>query len=137
MKQILGVLLFAFASLGSLCAQQSVTINEPSEQCYQDLKANLPEAIRWDDSQRMVQSKPLQALHAGSVQIYARILQEAVDTKWKLVVGYDSTEHPTTLNAAADNSLFRNAHLLAARIDSARKAREKDEKKKAKEQEKK
>lgn len=135
MKLFLPVLLFALSSVGSLLAQESVIIKEPSEQCYQDLKANLPEAIRWDDNQHIVLSRPLATFVTGNVQLYARIFQEAGDTKCKLTVGFDSPEHQAALNSNT-SFLFQNAHLLAARIDSARQAREKSEKKKEKEQEK-
>ncbi len=133
MKRFLLVLLFALTSIGSLVAQESVIIKEPSEQCYQDLKANLPEAVRWDDNQHMVLSRPLATLVTGNVQLYARIFQEAGDTKCKLTVGFDSPEHQAALNSNT-SFLFQNAHLLAARIETARKAREKAEKKKEKEQ---
>jgi len=58
------------------------------------------------------------------------VFQEAGDTKCKLVVGFDSPEHEAALNNVNSGFLFRNVHLLAARIDTARKAREKAEKKK-------
>ena len=80
MKHLLIFLLFAAASIGSLFAQESVIIKEPSEQCYQDLKANLPEAVRWDDKQHMVLSRPLATLVTGNVQIFAPVFQEAGDT---------------------------------------------------------
>lgn len=134
MKRFLPVLLLAVTFVGSLFAQESVIIKEPSEQCYQDLKANLPEAVRWDDQQHMVLSRPLATFVTGNVQLYARIFQEAGDTKCKLTVGFDSPEHQAALNSNT-SFLFQNAHLLAARIEAARKDREKAQKKKLKEQE--
>jgi hypothetical protein len=132
--KLLLLLTLALTFVKSSFAQQSVVINEPSEQCYQDLKTNLSEAYQWNDAQRVVTFRPLATLPSGNIQLTARIFQEAGDKKCKLVVGYDSPEEQAGLNAANSSFLFRNAHLIAGRIDSARKAREKDEKKKAKEQ---
>jgi hypothetical protein len=53
-----------------------VTIKEPAEQCYQDLKSNLPEAIRWNDELMTVTSRPLVTTLSGSVQVITRIFTE-------------------------------------------------------------
>jgi len=128
MKLLIG-LLFATIAIAPLWAQQSVTIKEPAEQCYQDLKANLPEAIRWDDAQMMVTSRPLLTTMSGNVQVVTRIFQEENDTKCKLVVAIDAPTHSEAWNASSSSALFRNAGLMKARIESAMKAREKKEKK--------
>ncbi|HEX4211312.1 MAG TPA: hypothetical protein VHY56_13030, partial [Candidatus Binataceae bacterium] len=124
------LILFALVSVGSLYAQQSVTIKEPAEQCYQDLKANLPEAVRWDDAHMAVSSRPLFATPSGDVQLITQIFQEKNDTMCKLVVAIDAPTHSTAWNATNSSTLFRNASLLKARIESAMKAREKADKKK-------
>lgn len=128
MKQLVLILL-AIVSIGSLSAQQSVTIKEPAEQCYQDLKANLPEAIRWDDAQMAVESRPLLTTMSGNVQVIARIFQEKNDTQCKLVVAIDAPTHSEAWNATNSSALFRNASLFKARIESTMKAREKKNKK--------
>jgi hypothetical protein len=129
MKRLV-LLLLAIVSIGSLYAQQSVTIKEPAEQCYQDLKANLPEAIRWDDEHMAVSSRPLFATPSGDVTLVTQIFQEKNDTECKLVVGIDAPTHSTAWNATNSSVLFRNASLAKARIQSAMKAREKASKKK-------
>jgi len=132
MKKLLPVLL-AVAFAVPLCAQQSVIIKEPAGQCYQDLKANLPEAIRWDDQQMMVSSRPLLTTMSGNFAIVARIFpQHVVDKKTKekveaceLLVAMDAPEHSTAANALTSSQLFQIASLMKARIESAMKARQK------------
>ncbi len=132
MKNLLLIVL-AVASAAPLCAQQSVMIKEPAGQCYLDLKSSLPEAIRWDDEQMMVTSRPVLTTAAGSVEVVARIFPEhAVDKKTKekvetcqLVVGVNAPQHSTAWNAANSSWLFRNASLMKARIESVMKARKK------------
>jgi hypothetical protein len=114
------VLFFA----GSLQAQQSVTIKEPAAQCYQDLKVNLPEAVRWDDKQMTVTSKPLVTLTTGNVQVVARVFQEQNDTACKIVVAFDAPTESAAWNAENDSRLFQNAHMLKARIESTMNARD-------------
>jgi hypothetical protein len=121
--------LFAIGSIASLNAQQSVTVKEPAEQCYQDLKANLVEAIRWDDEHMAVVSKPLLSSMSGQVQIVAQIFQEKNDTECKLVVGIDAPNHSVAWNATNSSSLFQTASLFKARIESTMKARKKADKK--------
>ncbi len=129
MKRLI-LILFAVASIGSLHAQpQSVTIKEPAGQCYLDLKANLPEAIRWDDEQLMVRSRPLITTMSGNVEVVTRVFQEEKDTKCKIVVAIDSPDHSTAWNATNSSALWRIAHTMQARIESAMKAREKANKK--------
>ena len=126
----LTVILFAVVSTASLYAQQSVTIKEPAEQCYLDLKANLPEAIRWDDAQMMVTSRPLLTTTSGNVQLVARVFPEQKDTQCKIVVAIDAPTNSESWNAANSSALWQNAHMFQARIDSAMKAREKKANKK-------
>lgn len=123
------LMLFVAASIGSLYAQQSVTIKEPAEQCYQDLKANLPEAVRWDDEHMAVSSRPLLTTLSGNVQLVTQIFQEKNNTECKLVVAIDAPTHSTAWNSMNSSTLFRNASLLKARIESAMKARKKADKK--------
>ena len=134
MKHLL-LILFAVASAAPLCAQkQSVMINEPAGQCYQDLKANLPEAIRWDDEQMTVTSRPLVTTPSGSVEVIARIFPEHGQDKkknervemCKIVVAIDAPEHSTAWNAMNSSWLFRTASLMKARVESAMKARKKE-----------
>ena len=134
MKHYLVVLLAAF-SAAPLCGQESVTIKEPAEQCYQDLKANLPEAIRWDDQQMTVTSRPLVTTLSGNVQVVARIFtafgqdkktKEKVEM-CKIVIAVDAPEHATAWNAMNSSPLFQQASLMKARIESAMKARKKKE----------
>ena len=132
MKPLL-LVLFAVTSAAPLCAQQSVMIEEPAGQCYQDLKSNLPEAIRWDDEQMMVRSRPLVTTLSGNVEVVARIFPEhGQDKKTKervemcrIVVAIYAPDRAATWNAMNSSSLFRNAHLLKARIESAMNARKK------------
>lgn len=124
MKSIVTIIL-ALMCGGTLQAQESVTIKEPAEQCYQDMKANLPEAVRWDDKQMAVASRPLVTLTTGNVQVLARVFQEENDTACKIVVGIDAPTGEPAWNAENQSWLFRNAHLLKARVESAMKAREK------------
>jgi hypothetical protein len=128
------VLVFLTVScVAPLCAQESVTIKEPAEQCYQDLKANLPEAIRWDDQQRTVTSRPLMTTMSGSVQVVARIFtgfEQDKKTKekveiCKIVVGIDAPERGTAWNAMNSSRLLQQAGLMKARVESAMKARNK------------
>lgn len=131
MKHLI-LILFAVVSIGSLSAQQSVTVNEPAEQCYQDLKANLPDAIRWDDEHLTVTSRPL-ANMSGSVQLVARFFQEKSDTQCKIVVAIDATNHSVAWNAQNSGALSQTASLFKAKIESAMKAREKKQKESKKE----
>lgn len=124
MKYLVAIFLALFC-VGSLWAQQSVTIKEPAEQCYQDLKANLPEAVRWDDKQMMVTSRPLVTLTTGNVQLLARVFQEQQDTTCKIVVAIDAPTGSPAWNAENSSWLWRNAHTFKARIESTMKAREK------------
>jgi len=132
MKHLL-VIFFTVFSVAPLCAQESVTIKEPAEQCYQDLKSNFPEAIRWNDEQRTVSSRPLVTTLSGSVQMIARIFTEfAQDKKTKekveicrLVVGIDAPDHAVGWNAMNSSVLLRQAGLMKARIESVMKARDK------------
>ncbi len=122
---ILFILLFS----ASLSAQQSVTVKEPVEQCYQDLKANLPEAIRWDDERMTVTSRPLLTNMSGNVQVVTRLFQEKNDTECKIVIAFESPDHSVAWNAVNSSYLFRTASLFRARIESTMKAREKAAKK--------
>lgn len=132
MKNLL-LIVFAVASAAPLCAQQSVMIKEPAGQCYLDLKSTLPEAIRWDDEQMTVTSRPLLTTPSGNVEVVARIFPEhGVDKKTnervemcQLLVGVYAPEHSTAWNAMSSSWLLRNASLMKARIESAMKAREK------------
>lgn len=132
MKRLL-VVLFALTFAARVCAQQSGMINEPAGQCYQDLKSNLPEAIRWDDEQMMVKSRPLTMTTTGSVEVIARVFPEhEVDKKTKervemcrLVVAISAPVNSPGWNAMNSSTLFRNAALMKARIESPMKARKK------------
>ncbi|HST12802.1 MAG TPA: hypothetical protein VLL05_20665 [Terriglobales bacterium] len=128
------VLIFlTFLSVAPLCAQESVTIKEPAEQCYQDLKSNFPEAVRWNDEQRTVTSRPFATTLSGSVQVITRIFTEfAQDKKTKekveicrLVVGIDAPDRAVAWNAMNSSVLLRQASLMKARIESVMKARDK------------
>jgi hypothetical protein len=121
------------SSVAPLCAQESVIIKEPAEQCYQDLKANLPEAIRWNDEQMTVTSRPLTTTMAGSVQVVARIFTEFGQDKktkekveiCKIVVMIDAPERAVAWNAMNGSRLLQQARLMGARVESAMKARNK------------
>src|SRR5262249_19782894 len=129
-------LVLAFLTISTvapLCAQESVTIKDPAEQCYQDLKANLPEAIRWDDAQMTVTSRPLMTTMSGNVEVVARIFtefgqdkktKEKVET-CKIMVGINAPERGTAWNAMNSNPLLQQARLMKARVESAMKARNK------------
>jgi hypothetical protein len=131
-KHLVLVFLAVFP-VAPLCAQESVTIKEPAEQCYEDLKSNFPEAIRWNDEQRTVTSRPLVTTLSGSVQVITRIFTEfAQDKKTKekveicrLVVGIDAPDRAVAWNAMNSSALLRQANLMGARIDSVMKARNK------------
>jgi len=127
MKHLI-LLLFAALSIGSLSAQQSVTVNEPAEQCYQDLKANL-QAIRWDDAKMMVTSRPLLTNMSGNVEMVTQIFPEEHNSKCKIVVAINAPNHSVAWNATNSSALLQNASLMKAKIESAMKAREKKEKK--------
>jgi hypothetical protein len=127
--------LFTVCSFVPLCAQESVTIKEPAEQCYQDLKATLPEAIRWDDSQMTVTSRPLVTTMSGNVQVVTRVFTEfGQDKKTKekvemcrIVVGVDAPQRGTAWNSMNSNPLLQQARMMKARIESTMKARQKKE----------
>lgn len=130
---------FTLIMLAVTCAvplfaqQQSVIINEPAGYCYQDLKAHLPEAIRWDDEQMMVTSRPLLTTLSGTVEVVARVFPEHRQDKkknkrvemCKIVVYVSAPERSAAWNSANSSWLFRNALLMKARVESAMKAREK------------
>ena len=133
MKHLL-LILFAITSAAPLCAQQqSVMIKEPAGQCYQDLKSSLPEAIRWDDEQMMVTSRPLVTTPSGSVEVIARIFPEHGQDKktnervemCKIVVYISAPQNSMAWNAAKSSWLLRTANLLGARVESTMKARRK------------
>jgi hypothetical protein len=134
MKHLLLIFLASY-SISVLNAQeQSVTIKEPVEQCYQDLKATLP-VIRFDDQHMTVVSRPLLTYTSGStgnLEMVVRLFPEKNDTECKLVVAFSSPEHSAAWNAMGSNYLWRNAHTMAGKIESVRKSREKAEKKAAK-----
>ena len=129
------VLLLTIVSVAPLHAQESVTIKEPAEQCYQDLKSNLPEAIRWDDQQMAVASRPLVTTLSGNVEVVARIFTEFGKDKktkekvemCKIVVAVNAPVHTAAWNAMNSSPLFQEASLMKARIESAMKARKKKE----------
>ena len=129
------LIVFAVVFAAPLYAQQSVMIKEPAGQCYQDLKAKLPEAIRWNDEQMMVTSRPLLTTAAGNVQLVVRIFpeherdkktKEQVET-CKLAIAIDAPEHSAAWNDLNSSQLFRNASLMKARLESAMKERAKKE----------
>jgi len=136
MKHLILIFLTVF-SVAPLCAQESVTIKEPAEQCYQDLKSNLPEAIRWNDELMTVTSRPLVTTLSGSVQVITRIFTEfGQDKKTKekvemcrIVVAIDAPERATAWNAMNSSALLRQASLMKARIESVMKARDRRDKK--------
>jgi hypothetical protein len=125
--------LLAISKVSLLCAQESVTIKEPAEQCYQDLKSNLPEAVGWDDAHMTVTSRPLMTTLSGNVYVVARILIEFGQDKktkekvemCKIVVAIDAPEHSTAWNAMNSGRLRQQASLMKARIESTVKARKK------------
>jgi hypothetical protein len=132
MKHLVFALL-AISNVALLCAQESVTIKEPAEQCYQDLKSNLPEAVGWDDTHLTVTSRPLMTTLSGNVYVVARILttfgqdkktKEKVEM-CKIIVAIDAPEHRTALNAMNSGRLMQQASLMKARIESTIKARKK------------
>jgi hypothetical protein len=130
------ILILAVICAGPLCAQQSVTIKEPAEQCYQDLKANV-QVLGWDDARMMVTSRPLFTNMSGNVELVTQVFQEEKDTKCKIVVALNAPDRSMALNAMNSGALFRNASMLRAKIESMMKAREKKDKeakKEAKEQ---
>jgi len=126
-------ILLTASSVTHLWAQESVTVNEPAEQCYQDLKSNLPEAIRWNDGQMTVTSRPLMTNLSGSVYVVARIFTEFKQDKktkekvetCKIMVGINAPERGTAWNAMNSNPLLQQARLMKARVESAMKARNK------------
>jgi hypothetical protein len=132
MKHLVFALL-TISFVAPLCAQESVTIKEPAEQCYLDLKSNLPEAIRWNDAQMTVTSRPLMTTLSGNVEVVARIFTEfGKDKKTKekvemcrIVVAIDAPEHAAAWNAMNSTPLMQQARLMKARIESAMKARKK------------
>ena len=132
MKHLVFVLL-TISSVAPLCAQESVTIKEPAEQCYQDLKSNLPEAIRWNDTLMTVTSRPLMTTLSGNVEVVARIFTEFGQDKktkekvemCKIVVAIDAPERRTAWNAMNSSPLMQQARLMKARIESTMKARKK------------
>jgi hypothetical protein len=132
MKHLVFVLL-TISFVTPLSAQEWVTIKEPAEQCYQDLKSNLPEAIRWDDQQMTVTSRPLLTTMSGNVQVVARIFTEFGQDKktkekvemCKIVVSIDAPQRKEAWNAMNSNPLMQEARLMKARIESAMKARQK------------
>lgn len=129
----LALVFLTVSCVAPLCAQESVTIKEPAQQCYDDLKANLPEAIRWDDQQMTVTSRPLVTTMSGNVQVVARIFtgfetdkktKEKVEI-CKIVVGIDAPQRGTAWNALNSSQLLQQARTMKARIESAMKARDK------------
>ena len=42
-------------SLATAFAEEWASVKEPVDQCYQDMKMALPEAVKWDDAHRMVE----------------------------------------------------------------------------------
>jgi len=127
------LILLAVSSAAPLCGQQAVTIREPAEQCYQDLKSTLPEAIRWNDKQMTVTSRPLVTTLSGDVEVVARIFTEFGEDKktkekiemCKIVVMINAPEHATAWNAMNSSPLLQQASLMKARIESAIKERKK------------
>jgi len=56
MRQTLVIGALLIVSLGkTACAQEWATVKEPVDQCYQDMKLAIPEAVKWDDAHRMVE----------------------------------------------------------------------------------
>jgi len=139
MKILLPVVIaiaITITSAAPLSAQESVTVNEPTPQCYDDLKLTLPEAIRWDDEHMMVRSRPLMTTMSGNVEVVARILQEyGQDKKTKervemcrIVVSIDAPVSSTAWNDINSGRLFQMAGMMKARIESVMKARAKKNK---------
>lgn len=132
MKHLVLVLV-AMSNAVPLYAQESVTIKEPAEQCYQDLKSNLPEAVGWDDAHMTVTSMPVMTTLSGSAYVVARILTEFEQDKktkekmqmCKIVVAIDDPEHSMAWNAMNSSRLRQLASLMKARIESTIKSRNK------------
>jgi len=135
MKNVL-LIFFTVAFAAPLCAQESVIIKEPPPQCYEDLKSTLPEAIRWDDKQMTVTSRPVVTTMSGNVDVVTRIFLEYGQDKetkervemCKIVVAVYAPDNQAAWNAINSSWLLRNANLMKARIESVMKAREKKNK---------
>jgi tetratricopeptide (TPR) repeat protein len=76
MRQVLMVAACLIVSLvKTACAEEWASVKEPVDQCYQDMKLALPEAVKWDDAHRTVEGGCRTSM-AGDACFAVRALSE-------------------------------------------------------------
>ncbi len=124
-------LLILLACVASpMFGQGMVTIQEPKEQCYQDLKTVLPEAIRWDDEHFTVYGAPFTVL-GGEVKLVVEARKSDKPNSCDLLVAVESfgSLDRTTWDSRTQFDRQRIAALLKAKIVSQMKHREEQQRK--------
>lgn len=130
-RRWLGCWVFLFLlAVAPLFGQGTVTLKEPKEQCYQDLKTVLPQAVRWDDEHYTVYGAPFNAV-GGEVKLFIEARKSDKPDSCDLLVAIDSmgSMGHTTWDARNQFDLQRIAAQLKAQIVSVMKKREKGERK--------
>ncbi len=121
---------FLLLAASPLFGQGLVTVKEPKEQCYQDLKTVLPGAIRWDDEHFTVYGAPFDVL-GGEVKLFVEARKSDKPDSCDLLVAVESfgSMDRTTWDSRNQFDLQKIAALLKAKIVSEMKHREKQQRK--------
>jgi len=136
MRQILVLSALLIVSFGkAACGQQWASVREPVDQCYQDMKSALPEAVKWNDAHRMVEGACRTSM-AGDACFTAQALSEETWDKKKknpnpnyclIVVSVTSGTFlkgsNLAWNQANSGSERRIASMIAAKIEAIMKQR--------------
>lgn len=136
MRQILVIGALLIVSLGkTACAQEWASVKEPVDQCYQDMKLALPDAVKWDDAHRMVEGGCRTSMAGDACFTVQALSEETWDKKKKnpnpnhCLIVVSVTESPflkgtrQTWNQANSASERRIATTIAAKIESIIKHR--------------
>jgi len=136
MRQILVLSALLIVSFGkAACGQQWASVREPVDQCYQDMKSALPEAVKWNDAHRMVEGACRTSM-AGDACFTAQALSEETWDKKKknpnpnhclIVVSVTASTFlkgsSLAWNQANSSAEQRIASMIAAKIEAIMKQR--------------
>ncbi len=136
MRQVLVTGALLIVSLGKTArAEEWASVKEPVDQCYQDMKLALPEAVKWDDAHRMVEGG-CRTSRSGDACFNVEVVSEDTWDKKKknpnpnhclIVVSITSSpflkSDTQAWNQANSASERRIATTIAAKIESIMKHR--------------
>jgi tetratricopeptide (TPR) repeat protein len=136
MRQSLLISTLLIVSLGkTACAEEWASVKEPVDQCYQDMKLALPEAVKWDDAHRMVEGGCRTSRNGDACYTIKALSEDTWDKKKKnpnpnhCLIVVSVTTSPflkgsnLAWNEANSSSERRIASTIAAKIEVIMKHR--------------